>query len=60
MSPSYDGLPGCSIALSVAPFDFSSLTMSCKSPIERANRSIRVTTKLSSTNKGQQVPELSA
>jgi hypothetical protein len=38
---------GCSVALSEAPFAFTVRTMSSRSPMERARRSIRVTTSLS-------------
>ena len=38
---------GCSVALSAAPLALSTLTTSCRSPMERASRSTRVTTSVS-------------
>ena len=44
------GMPvstGCSVARRATPFPFSSCTMSCRSFIDRASRSMRVTTSVS-------------
>ena len=38
---------GCSVARSAAPFAFSTRTTSCRSAMERARRSTRVTTRVS-------------